>query len=95
MAWKKIKVYLNKMETEFATIPVLSNNQKVNRKTKVYYAEKSVSGCTESVFFIIRPKDTALLKAKGFAIQSIDVPKGHYPVAIKYSSGTKLEVRSY
>lgn len=92
---KKIKVYLNKMKTEFATIPVLSNNQKVNRKTTVYYAERSIGGGRESVFFIIRPKDVELLKSNGFSIQSIDVPKGYYPVAVGYSSGTKLEVRSY
>ncbi|NDC96267.1 hypothetical protein EBZ38_11840 [bacterium] len=95
MADKKIKVYLNKMKTEYATIPVLSNNQKVNRKTTVFYAERSIGGGRESVFFIIRPKDAELLKSKGFSIQSIEVPKGYYPVAVGYSSGTKLEVRSY
>lgn len=95
MANKKVKVYLNKMKTEYATIPVLSNNQKVNRKITVYYAEKRIDGGRESVFFIIRPKDAELLKSKGFSIQSIEVPKGYYPVAIGYSSGTKLEVRSY
>jgi hypothetical protein len=95
MADKKIKVYLNKMKTEYATIPVLSNDQKVNRKTTVFYAERSIGGGRESVFFIIRPKDAELLKSKGFSIQSIEVPKGYYPVAIGYSSGTKLEVRSY
>ena len=95
MAEKKIKVYLNKMKTEFATIPVLSNNQKVNRKTKIYYAERSIGGGRESIFFIIRPKDAELLKSNGFSIQSIEVPKGYYPVAVGYSSGTKLEVRSY
>jgi hypothetical protein len=95
MADKKIKVYLNKMKTEYATIPVLSNNQKVNRKTTVFYAERSIGGGRESVFFIIRPKDAELLKSKGFSVQSIEVPKGYYPVAVGYSSGTKLEVRSY
>jgi len=83
------------MKTKYATIPVLSNNQKVNRKTTVYYAEKNSGGGRESVFFIIRPKDAELLKSKGFSIQSIEVPKGYYPVAIGYSSGTKLEVSSY
>jgi hypothetical protein len=95
MADKKIKVYLNKMKTEYATIPILSNNQKVNRKTTVFYAERSIGGGRESVFFIIRPKDAELLKSKGFSIQSIEVPKGYYPVAVGYSSGTKLEIRSY
>jgi len=95
MADKKIKVYLNKMKTEYATIPVLSNNQKVNRKTTVFYAERSIGGGRESVFFIIRPKDAELLKSKGFSVQSIEVPKGYYPVAVGYSSGTKLELRSY
>jgi hypothetical protein len=95
MANKKIKVYLNKMKTEYATIPVLSNNQRVNRKTTVFYAERSIGGGRESVFFIVRPKDAELLKSKGFSIQSIEVPKGYYPVAVGYSSGTKLEVRSY
>ena len=92
---KKFKVYLNKLRTEYGTIPVLSNNQKVNRKTKVYYAERSIGDGTESVFFIVRPKDAELLKSNGFSIQSIDVPKGYYPVAVGYSSGIELEVRSY
>lgn len=101
MAHKKVKIYLNKMRTEYATIPVLSNDQKVNRKITVYYAERNIDrggffgGGRESVFFIVRPKDAELLKSKGFSIQSIEVPKGYYPVAIGYSSGTKLEVRSY
>jgi len=94
-ATKKIKVYLNKMKTDYATIPVLSNNQKVNRKITVYHAEKSIGGGTASVYFIIRPKDVELLKSKGFSIQSIDVPKGYYPVAVNYINGTKLEIRSY
>jgi hypothetical protein len=95
MADKKVKVFLNKMRTEFAVIPVLSNNQKVNRKTTVYYAERNSDGNRESVFFIVREKDAAMLKSKGFKIQSIEVPKGYYPVAIGYAAGTKLEVRSY
>ena len=91
----KVRVYLNKMKTEFGVFPVLSNNQKVNRKTTFYYADRKVVSGTESVFYIIRPKDAELLKSKGFAIQSIEVERGYYPAAVGYSSGTKLEVRSY
>lgn len=87
----KNKVYLSKMRTDYGIIPVLSNFQRVNRNTKVYYANKN----GESVFFIIRKKDADLLKSKGFKIQSIDVPKGQYAKAVGYSSGTKLEVSKY
>ena len=95
MRYKKNKVHLHKINTDFGKMPVMFNFQKVNRKTVIFYAEREIDGGTESIFYLVRPKDAELLKVNGYAIQSVEVPEGSYPAAFRYSSGTKLEVRHY
>jgi len=91
----KPKVHLTTMRTSAGSIVVLSNFQKVNRPTKVFHAEKESNGGRSSVFFIVRPKDVDKLIKDGYTVQSIEVPKLHYPVAINWPTGTILETRKY
>lgn len=90
---KKVKVFLNKIRTDFGLIPVLSNTQTVNRPIEIYSAEKKHKEGIESIFFIVRPKDADRLQSTGYEIKSIILMPGNSPRLIDYNNGegTKLE----
>ncbi len=88
---KKHKVHLSIMRTDFGKFPVLSNNQRVNRNTTVYYASRTIHGMNESIFYLVRTKDAEKLMDIGFDIQALVIETDQYAAAIGYNSGTILE----
>ncbi len=81
------------MNTEIGLIPVLSNFQTVNRPLQIFSAERKDKNGTESIFFIIRPKDANKLQNCGYFIQSVVLQPNYTPRLIDYNNGqgTKLE----
>lgn len=92
---KKIKVYLSKMDTEKGYIPVLSNFQRVNRPLQIFSAERQINNGTDSIFFIVRPKDANRLKEIGYNIQSIKLMPGNSPRLIDYNNGKGTILEQY
>lgn len=92
------RVFLSKMNTEIGRIPVLGNFQRINRPLMIYHADrqtqtKYLGVAHESIFFIIRHKDTEALKQKGYTITSILCPAKKYVMAFyDQKDGVKLQV---
>ena len=89
----KKRVFLSRTNTEIGYIPVLSNFQTVNRPLQIFAAERKINNGTESIFFIVRPRDADKLQNYGYNIYTIILQPGNKPRLIDYNDGkgTQLE----